>query len=218
MSEYIRILKNNKNQSFPVLLPSKCFNLSGVTAPWQAINYKGFLGFSIFSLSFRRQGKEKRKKRKKCWDVRLYSPPGFCVFNEEGSSKNTILNLGCELWTISHAPKCVKRWTGGAVWTLYKHKHPQNQCCGTCYPVSCVSLLQWSPGTRYCGNEQASMAGTGVWVSVYTEYGVCVHVCAHISCMLTVNLCVSVCLCVRFGLVFVCSLAGGRMEGVRGSL
>lgn len=37
----------------------------------------------------------------------------------------------------------------------------------------------------------------------------CVRVCAHISCMLTVNLCVSVCLCVRFGLVFVCALAGG---------
>ncbi len=95
-------------------------------------------------------------------------------------------------------------WLKRNWWTIYKHKHTQNQCSGTCYPVS---LLQWSPGTRYCGNEQASMAATGVWARVDPEYGVyaCLWVCAWASnCMLTVNL------CVPGWPIFVCALGGGR--------
>lgn len=87
------------------------------------------------------------------------------------------------------------------------------------YPVFRVSLSQWSPGTRYCGNEQALMTGTGVWACVHPEYSVCACLrgCTHNNCILTVNLplCMCVCehvwACVGIGLIFVCALAGGMV-------
>lgn len=48
-------------------------------------------------------------------------------------------------------------------WTTSKHKHTKRRC-GTRRPVSCVSLLQRSPGTRYCGNERASAVRAGLYI------------------------------------------------------
>lgn len=59
-------------------------------------------------------------------------------------------------------------------WTTSKHKHTKRRC-GTRRPVSCVSLLQRSPGTRYCGNERASAVRAGLYI--LNKKSVCMHVC-----------------------------------------